>query len=108
MNDLGHADGDIRQWDDAMRGGDDGSIRRAVRARAMVVAFSVVASTAVAAALATVLGSSGEVTRPMNACADNQVHVPVMIERVSDLLAPALARPGAVVVDATLGLGGHA
>jgi 16S rRNA (cytosine1402-N4)-methyltransferase len=30
-----------------------------------------------------------------------------MLERVVALLAPALARPGAVVVDATLGLGGH-
>jgi 16S rRNA (cytosine1402-N4)-methyltransferase len=35
-------------------------------------------------------------------------HVPVLLERVVDLLAPALERPGAVVVDATLGLGGHA
>ncbi|MDX2970653.1 16S rRNA (cytosine(1402)-N(4))-methyltransferase RsmH [Kribbella solani] len=34
-------------------------------------------------------------------------HVPVMLERVVALLAPALARPGAVLVDATLGLGGH-
>jgi len=34
-------------------------------------------------------------------------HVPVMLERVVALLAPALAHPGAVVVDATLGLGGH-
>ncbi|MEX5632218.1 16S rRNA (cytosine(1402)-N(4))-methyltransferase RsmH [Parafrankia sp. FMc2] len=34
-------------------------------------------------------------------------HTPVLIERVVDLLAPALRRPGAVVVDATLGLGGH-
>ena len=36
------------------------------------------------------------------------VHVPVMLERVLALLAPALDRPDAVVVDATLGLGGHA
>lgn len=35
-------------------------------------------------------------------------HVPVMLDRVVDLLAPALDRPGTVVVDATLGLGGHA
>jgi 16S rRNA (cytosine1402-N4)-methyltransferase len=35
-------------------------------------------------------------------------HVPVLLERVVDLLVPALDRPGAVVVDATLGLGGHA
>ncbi|MEU1627222.1 16S rRNA (cytosine(1402)-N(4))-methyltransferase RsmH [Streptomyces sp. NPDC020096] len=34
-------------------------------------------------------------------------HVPVMLQRCLDLLAPALAEPGAVVVDATLGLGGH-
>jgi 16S rRNA (cytosine1402-N4)-methyltransferase len=35
------------------------------------------------------------------------VHVPVLLDRVLDLLAPAISRPGAVVVDATLGLGGH-
>ncbi|MDI5970248.1 16S rRNA (cytosine(1402)-N(4))-methyltransferase RsmH [Streptomyces sp. SL13] len=35
------------------------------------------------------------------------LHVPVMLRRCLDLLAPALAAPGAVVVDATLGLGGH-
>ncbi|WP_020573423.1 16S rRNA (cytosine(1402)-N(4))-methyltransferase RsmH [Actinopolymorpha alba] len=44
----------------------------------------------------------------MNPTADQPIHVPVMIERVVDLLAPALARPGTVVVDTTLGLGGHA
>src|SRR3954462_15628640 len=36
------------------------------------------------------------------------MHVPVLRERVLALLAPALVRPDAVVVDATLGLGGHA
>ncbi len=35
-------------------------------------------------------------------------HVPVLLDRVVALLAPALAEPGAVLVDATLGLGGHA
>ena len=35
-------------------------------------------------------------------------HVPVLLGRVLELLAPALAAPGAVVVDATLGMGGHA
>jgi 16S rRNA (cytosine1402-N4)-methyltransferase len=35
-------------------------------------------------------------------------HVPVLRERVVALLAPALDRPDAVWVDATLGLGGHA
>ncbi|WBQ02596.1 16S rRNA (cytosine(1402)-N(4))-methyltransferase RsmH [Kribbella sp. CA-293567] len=34
-------------------------------------------------------------------------HVPVMLDRVVALLAPALQHPGAVLVDATLGLGGH-
>lgn len=35
-------------------------------------------------------------------------HVPVLLSRVVDLLAPALQEAGSVVVDATLGLGGHA
>ncbi|MFI0416897.1 16S rRNA (cytosine(1402)-N(4))-methyltransferase [Spongiactinospora gelatinilytica] len=35
-------------------------------------------------------------------------HVPVMLARVLDLLAPALDRPAPVLVDANLGLGGHA
>jgi len=35
-------------------------------------------------------------------------HVPVMLETVVDSLEPALAQPGAVLVDATVGLGGHA
>ena len=34
-------------------------------------------------------------------------HVPVMLDQVVDLLEPALRRPGSVMVDATLGLGGH-
>lgn len=34
-------------------------------------------------------------------------HVPVMLDRVLELLGPALAGPEAVVVDANLGLGGH-
>jgi 16S rRNA (cytosine1402-N4)-methyltransferase len=44
----------------------------------------------------------------MNGCADHPVHLPVLADRVGVLLAPALTRPGAVLVDATLGLGGHA
>jgi 16S rRNA (cytosine1402-N4)-methyltransferase len=39
---------------------------------------------------------------------DGPVHVPVMLDRVLALLGPALAGRPAVVVDATLGLGGHA
>src|SRR6476619_1943214 len=38
---------------------------------------------------------------------DNPRHVPVLLDRVVALLAPALERDGAVMVDATLGLGGH-
>jgi 16S rRNA (cytosine1402-N4)-methyltransferase len=34
-------------------------------------------------------------------------HVPVLLDRVVSLLAPALVEPGSVFVDATLGLGGH-
>ena len=37
----------------------------------------------------------------------NPTHVPVLLDRVVALVAPALERPGAVFVDATLGLGGH-
>ncbi|MEO8888645.1 MAG: 16S rRNA (cytosine(1402)-N(4))-methyltransferase RsmH [Jatrophihabitantaceae bacterium] len=40
--------------------------------------------------------------------ASRAVHVPVLLERCLGLLAPALADKPAVVVDATLGLGGHA
>jgi 16S rRNA (cytosine1402-N4)-methyltransferase len=35
------------------------------------------------------------------------IHTPVLLERCIELLAPALERDGAVVVDATLGMGGH-
>ena len=36
------------------------------------------------------------------------LHTPVFLERCVELLAPALQRPGAVLVDATLGMAGHA
>lgn len=36
-----------------------------------------------------------------------QRHVPVMLHRCLDLLVPALESPSPVVVDATLGMGGH-
>lgn len=36
------------------------------------------------------------------------VHDPVMVTRIVELLAPALSRPGSVYVDCTLGLAGHA
>ena len=35
-------------------------------------------------------------------------HIPVLRDRIVDLLAPALTEPGSVYVDATLGMGGHA
>ena len=34
-------------------------------------------------------------------------HVPVLLDRVVALLTPALSHDGAVMVDCTLGLGGH-
>ncbi len=37
----------------------------------------------------------------------SDIHTPVLLERCVELLAPALAAPGAVLVDATLGMGGH-
>lgn len=38
----------------------------------------------------------------------HEIHIPVMLDRCVELLAPALESPGAVLVDATLGMGGHA
>ncbi len=49
------------------------------------------------------IGSAGPGLEAMN----DQLHIPVMLERCVELLAPAISHPGAVVVDATLGLGGH-
>lgn len=37
----------------------------------------------------------------------SDIHTPVLLERCVELLAPALQRPGAVLVDATEGMGGH-
>lgn len=48
------------------------------------------------------IGSEG---RPLDM--NDRLHIPVLLERCIELLAPALSAPGAVVVDATLGLGGH-
>lgn len=36
------------------------------------------------------------------------IHTPVLLERCIELLAPALQADGAILVDATLGMGGHA
>ncbi|KGN29881.1 16S rRNA methyltransferase [Knoellia sinensis KCTC 19936] len=39
--------------------------------------------------------------------AAHERHVPVLRDRIVDLLAPALSEPGSVLVDGTLGMGGH-
>src|SRR5450759_5550832 len=45
---------------------------------------------------------------PMNARRTaKDSHVPVLRDRVVELLAPALQEPGALMVDATVGMGGH-
>ncbi|CAG7596943.1 16S rRNA (cytosine(1402)-N(4))-methyltransferase RsmH [Leucobacter soli] len=36
-----------------------------------------------------------------------ELHTPVLLERCLELLAPVAERPSAVIVDATLGMGGH-
>jgi 16S rRNA (cytosine1402-N4)-methyltransferase len=38
---------------------------------------------------------------------NDPAHVPVLLDRVVALVAPPLQQPGSVLVDATLGLGGH-
>jgi 16S rRNA (cytosine1402-N4)-methyltransferase len=55
----------------------------------------------------TEIGGPGEAGGPEQPGQPAPAHVPVMLDRVLELLAPAASRPGAVVVDATLGLGGH-
>src|SRR3569833_2766933 len=37
----------------------------------------------------------------------SSAHVPVLLDRVVALVAPPLQQPGSILVDATLGLGGH-
>jgi 16S rRNA (cytosine1402-N4)-methyltransferase len=44
----------------------------------------------------------------MSSSTPEPAHVPVLLERCLGLLAPALTGPDAVVVDCTLGMGGHA
>ena len=44
----------------------------------------------------------------MNRAQDGPRHVPVLLHRADALLGPALTAPGAIYLDATLGLGGHA
>lgn len=42
-----------------------------------------------------------------DAAAAETLHHPVLAERCLELLAPALAAPGSVMIDATVGIGGH-
>jgi 16S rRNA (cytosine1402-N4)-methyltransferase len=44
----------------------------------------------------------------MSSSTEQPAHVPVLLERCVGLLAPALTSPDGVVVDCTLGMGGHA
>lgn len=44
----------------------------------------------------------------MTSSTDSAAHVPVLLDRCLALLVPALTRPDDVVVDCTLGMGGHA
>ncbi|MGB3414335.1 MAG: 16S rRNA (cytosine(1402)-N(4))-methyltransferase RsmH [Microbacteriaceae bacterium] len=39
--------------------------------------------------------------------ATSDLHIPVALERCLTLLAPAISAPGAILIDATLGMGGH-
>ena len=43
----------------------------------------------------------------MNGTSVTPHHVPVMLDRCLELLAPAISHPGTHVVDATVGLAGH-
>ncbi len=52
--------------------------------------------------------AAGPPGRPDEPADHPPAHVPVLLERCVALLAPALAAPGSVVVDCTLGMGGHA
>lgn len=54
------------------------------------------------------MGIRAQELHPELPMADNKIHVPVMLERTIELLSPALERPGAVLVDATMGMAGHA
>lgn len=47
------------------------------------------------------IGHDGS-TRPVQ-----ERHIPVLLSQCLDMLAPAIEAPGAVLVDATLGMGGH-
>lgn len=54
------------------------------------------------------MGIRGEELRKPLSMNDNLIHTPVLLSRTIELLAPALEAPGSVLVDATLGMAGHA
>ncbi len=53
-------------------------------------------------------GVDAVVPVPAPAASGDALHVPVLRDRILELLAPCLAKPGSVYVDGTLGLAGHA
>ncbi|MFJ6679667.1 16S rRNA (cytosine(1402)-N(4))-methyltransferase RsmH [Microbacterium sp. NPDC091382] len=52
------------------------------------------------------IGVEGQ-TETEGIMAHDEIHTPVLLDRCVELLAPSLQHDGAVVVDATLGMGGH-
>jgi 16S rRNA (cytosine1402-N4)-methyltransferase len=54
------------------------------------------------------MGISTEDSGPTAMADNDQIHTSVMLERTIELLAPALDHDGAILVDGTLGMGGHA
>ena len=54
------------------------------------------------------MGISTEDARPFAMADTDSIHTSVMLERTLELLAPALDHDGAILVDGTLGMGGHA
>ena len=54
------------------------------------------------------MGISAEDAGPHPMADNAQIHTSVMLERTIELLAPALDHDGAILVDGTLGMGGHA
>ncbi len=53
-------------------------------------------------------GDQGQGPAPAVMADTSSLHTPVLLERTLDLLAPAIGGTNAVLVDATLGMGGHA
>ena len=80
-------------------------VRHQARDVVALMAFSATTSTALAAGLLLLAHLSQQ--RALGRTMAGPSHVPVLLDRVVALLTPALGHEGAVLVDATLGLGGH-